>query len=240
MARRLERTMRFDSQASRPKHGIALIYDLEGFSKFFNQPDVQHYVPDFLNQINDAISRVFSGELNYWDSEDESHIQSLLYPVHEKFLGDGALYIWTPEAKTATFTESFVTLLCNRLWNLKTNFPEVLRQANEHVPVVDLPPRIRFGMARGTIYELTRTGTSQKEYIGFCVNLASRLQKYCPQLGFIASTRIKISDSKLLENGYKKVVATQLRGFYDEIVIVDEEEYLALEEQVRDELFREL
>jgi class 3 adenylate cyclase len=239
MAKRLIQTFRFDSQASRPRHGVALVYDLEGFSKFFNQPDVQHYVPDFLNHINEALSGVFSGKNNYWEGDEEDS-GSLLHPVHEKSLGDGALYIWTPPAREVTFSDDFAILLCNRLWNLKTNFPTVLRQAADKVPVVDLPQRIRFGLARGTVYELTRKGTTRREFIGFCINLASRLQKYCPDLGFIASARIGVPASILEENEYMKVVATRLRGFPDEIVVVDRGEYERLDEQTRDQLFRVL
>jgi class 3 adenylate cyclase len=239
MARRLTRTIRFDPHKVRVHEGIALIYDLEGFSRFFNQPDVQHYVPDFLNHINEAISNVFSGENVYWLEKDQ-HPGPLLHPVHEKFLGDGALYVWTPLAKEKTFSDSFALSLSNRLWNLKSNFGKVIREAADKVPVVELPPRIRFGLARGTVYELTNQGTRREEYIGFCINLASRLQKYCADLGFIASARTRIPEAKLQEHGYIKVVATNLRGFPNEIVIVDEEEYNNLDEEIRGKLFREL
>ena len=61
-ARRFE----FDSTASHPKHGIAMIYDLEGFSRFFNQPDVQDYVPKFLNLVSEALSIAIYGGKAYW------------------------------------------------------------------------------------------------------------------------------------------------------------------------------
>ena len=37
-------TFKFELPASRPKQGLVVIYDLEGFSRFFNQPDVQDYM----------------------------------------------------------------------------------------------------------------------------------------------------------------------------------------------------
>lgn len=99
---------------------------------------------------------------------------------------------------------------------------------------------IRFGLARGTIYELTRASGTNKEYIGFCINLASRLQKYCADLGFIASGRLGLTDGFLEEESYKRVVATKIRGFPEEIVIVDKKEYEAVAEGQRANLFRDL
>src|SRR6266436_5572803 len=112
MAKALTSTIKFESRGGSPVHGLALLYDLEGFSRFFNQPDVQDYVP--------------------------------------KFLGDGMLYVWTLRKGDADFDPAFITDLCNRLRNLKLRFAEVLKRAADDVPVVDLPSRIRFGLARGT------------------------------------------------------------------------------------------
>jgi len=241
MARTVGATIRFDPKASRPKNGIALIYDLEGFSRFFNQPDVQDYVPKFLNHVSGAISTVFYGGESYKEADEEKVTGPLPPPMHEKFLGDGALYIWTPPGTETDFDENFVATLCNRLWNLKTFFAkEVLPLAADDVPVFEVPQRIRFGLARGTIYELTKSGSAEKEYIGFCVNLASRLQHYCPQLGFIASARLGLSKTILDANDYEKVVATKIKGFPKEIVIVDKNEFKRLEPAVRDELFTKI
>lgn len=95
-------------------------------------------------------------------------------------------------------------------------------------------------MARGTIYELTRASGTNKEYIGFCINLASRLQKYCADLGFILSARLGLPDEFVAKEGYTRVVATKIRGFPEEIVIVDKGEYEALPEDLRASLFRDL
>lgn len=161
--------MIFDSTASRPRHGVALIYDLEGFSGFFNQPDVQDYVPKFLNEVSRAISVCISGGDAYWQDSDRKQVALEIQPIHEKFLGDGALYLWTDSSNEKKMDLYFVQSLCNRLFNLKTLFPSVLEKCHELVLVVDLPGRIRFGLARGTIYELRRKNSNQREYIGFCI-----------------------------------------------------------------------
>ena len=236
---KLTSTTKFASRAGRPVHGVAMLYDLEGFSKFFNQPDVQDYVPKFLNHVSQAVSIAIFGGSAYWLPTPRTYT-SLLAPIHEKFLGDGMLFVWRLPRGLADFDSTFITNLCNRLWNLKTHFNEVLKRAAEDVPVIDLPARIRFGLARGTVYELTRATGTQKEYIGFCINLASRLQKYSPGLGFIASARIGLRDEMIKKWDYKRVVASKIRGFPEEIVIVDKDEFEELDEQHRSELFKEL
>jgi class 3 adenylate cyclase len=224
-------TIQFESKASPPQNGVALIYDLEGFSMFFNQPDVQEYVPKYFNHVSKAMSHVIYGGETYFTDEI---VEPLLAPRHEKFLGDGALYVWAiaEEDDVADFT----IRLCNRLWHVKNKFHEVVKRAADDVPVYEVPRKIRFGLARGTVYELKK-GDGESEFIGFCLNLASRLQNYCPQLGFIASARLGIPQAVLDEYDYIKVVATQIKGFPKEIVLVDNDEFQGLDEKLRSDLF---
>jgi hypothetical protein len=76
--------------------------------------------------------------------------------------------------------------------------------------------------------------------MGFCINLASRLQKYCPELGFIASARIGVRESVLKKNEYIKVIANKIKGFPKEIVIVDKREFENLDTQIQEDLFETL
>ncbi|MCH8269591.1 MAG: adenylate/guanylate cyclase domain-containing protein [Planctomycetes bacterium] len=234
-----KRTFTFAGQASHPKNALALIYDLEGFSRFFNQPDVQSYVPVFLNHVSEAMGVCLFGGNAYWLSRGNAIGSLSLRVVHEKFMGDGALYILLPAAGESDFKTANLQALCNRLWNLKLQFEHVVRKALERVPVLEVPRRIRFGVSRGTVYELKKPHTTAREYIGFCINQASRLQSYCPDLGFIASARLMIPDSELKKHGYRKTVATQIRGFPNELVIVDSGEYESLTDELRDDLFKE-
>jgi class 3 adenylate cyclase len=206
-------TFRFTGKASHPKNALALVFDLEGFSTFFNQPDVQDYVPAFLNHVSEAMAIcLFSGE-PYWRETQNPYKALSLRVVHEKFIGDGALYIILPPPGDSDFKVGSLRALCNRLWNVKDGFGEVVRQCLEKVRVVDIPRRIRFGLSRGSVFELRQTTTKAREYIGFPINLASRLQNYCPSLGFIASARLMIPDSELEKWEYRKVVATKIKGF---------------------------
>ena len=56
-------------------------------------------------------------------------------------------------------------------------------------------------------------------------------------MGFIASARLGFSDAVLARHGYTRVVATKIKGFPREIVIVDKKEFDALQESVRVDLF---
>jgi class 3 adenylate cyclase len=234
-----EQSELFRVTAGAPRHAVALVYDLEGFSKFFNQPDVQHYVPLFLNRINSAMGAIIHGGMPYWQADAKHKMIALPPPVHEKFLGDGALYLWLTESFSEERT-SLLVYLCNRLWDLRSQFHALIDAIFDEIPVFDVPRRIRFGLASGTVYELRRNSRRASEYVGFCINLASRLQKYCPELGFIASARLNLPEPLLSELRYVRVIATEIKGFPREIVIVDKSEYLALDEQVRRSLFAEL
>lgn len=234
-------TFQFKPKASLPKNAVALIYDLEGFSRFFNLPEVQNYMADFLNHISTEFKVVFyGGKSPYIGSEKDTVSPLKLRIAHEKFMGDGALYIILPPDGEADFQTATLGILCNRLWNFKNGFSKLMRAAMDKVPIADLPKKIRFGISRGAVYELNPIDDSNPEYIGFCINLASRLQGYCPDLGFIASARLMVPMSDLDKHGYKKVIATKIKGFSDEIIIVDINEYEKINSTIKSELFREL
>ncbi len=233
------RKLIFKERASAATQALVMMFDLENFSKFFGQPDVQQYVPKYLNRIFDCIAVEIYGGKQYWD-KDQSSLDPLLPPVHQKFLGDGALYIWTIGRREENYWHQMSVILLNRLWNLKKNFKKIVKTCLDDVPIVDIPQRIRFGITAGSVYKLTHKNKKETEYIGYCVNLASRLQKYCRKLGFIASARIRISQKMLDKHGYIKVTAKKLQGFPSEIVIVDKNEYNTLEIDVRNELFDQI
>lgn len=233
-------TIRFEAKASRPKHAVVMIYDISGFSKFFNQPDVHEYVPRFINHVSNVISTIIYGGERYWEPPPKKPWSVLPPPVHEKFLGDGALYVWVPQANEKVFNTAFIADLCNSLWNIQRLFEKIRIKCAEDIPIYELPQGIRFGLARGTVYELRNRKTREREYIGFCINLASRLQKYCADLAFLASARMEFPEELLKKHGYIKVIANKLKGFPKEIVIVDQREYEGLPDEIRNDLFEPL
>lgn len=239
MCDKIESTLKFLPELHESKNAIALIFDLEGFSKFTNQPDIQDYVLVYLNHIFDAISVCFHGGEAYWLDWADQNIQPLsLSPFYEKFLGDGALYLWNIHSEKDLFP--FLTNLLNRLWNLKKYFSVINKKCSDYVPIAERPQRIRFGLARGIVHEIRKKNTNEKEYIGFCINLASRLQSYCHHLGFIASSRIKVPEELLSKHDYMKIIATEIKGFDDEEVIVDKDEFYSLPTKIKNEKFKEI
>jgi class 3 adenylate cyclase len=235
----MPKTISFDINSAKTHEAVALIYDLEGFSKFVNQPDVQSYVPRFLNHVSRAMALVIHGGAPYWLPEDDAETYApLRKPAHEKFLGDGALYIWTFTRQDPP-TIRFGKELCNRLRALGQNFKQIESAAYDRIPVAERPRRIRFGLAAGFVHEFRRTDLPRAphEFAGVCINLASRLQSYCPRVSLTASAKLGLREVDLDSNGYVRVVATKIKGFQREAVILDDSEYRALPEQTRKRYF---
>lgn len=227
----------FKPRAAFPKQAIVMIFDLEGFSKFFSQPDVQEYVPKYLNLILEAINICNKGGEAYWVKAEDGVTNCLYEPlpmhIHFKFLGDGALYIWRYD----DFSHEQIIKLINRFFNLKTLFSIIVDRASQIVPVIDIPKNIRFGIAAGSVFKLTYNDSKKEEYIGYSINLASRLQGYCRDIGFIFSGRLNIGSNELDNNQYIKKIAINIKGFPREYVILDKGDYDDLDQAIKLELF---
>ncbi len=230
----------FLPSASIPFNSISLLFDLEGFSGFFSQPDVHGYISQYLNLVIDAVTRTFEGGTLYWDLDRQGNpfvADPLPGPIHRKFLGDGVLYIWN----YSDFTPSQIIDLVDRIWILKKSFSVICEKASVLLPVPDFPKKIRFGIAAGMVYRLQyEKNENEEEYIGYSINLVSRLQSYSRDIGFIVSGRLGIPDNTMTKHGYKKCMAKKIRGFPNEIVIIDKHDYHTLDERIRGELFDEI
>lgn len=226
----------FKPKASFAEQAIVLIFDLEGFSKFFSQPDVHEYVPKFLNYVISEIDATIKGGKPHWAVDiDGNQMNVPAFPelLHSKFLGDGGMYIWQYE----DFTEKQRLELISTFWLMKLKFKRIVRKASELIPFLDIPQKIRFGISAGSVYKLTYEDSHREEYIGYSINLASRLQSYCSDIGFMVSGRLNIRAADLKGGQYKKVIANKIKGFPREIVIVDQVEYEELDENIKNQLF---
>src|SRR5438046_1305595 len=162
----MAQVIKFAPEASPPIKAVVVMADLEGFSRFFSQPDVHLYVPRFLNHIFSALNLSFEGGVIPWlDKKDVK--QGFPRPIHSKFQGDGALYIWEHEGLDVP--EFFCMLGL-----FQSHFGDIIANCIEDIPVADVPKRIRFGIAAGSVYKLTYKDGSGSEYIGYAINLASR------------------------------------------------------------------
>ena len=183
---------------------------------------------------------IINGGQHYWNKEAKKTSIGFQKPIHEKFMGDGALYIWTYKPEDEKEFHKKMIFFINQLWNFRVYFDNFIKNCSDDIPVIDLPRNIRFGMASGSVYKLPYKSSRDEEDIGYCINLASRLQSYSRDLGFIASARINLAKDKLDNNLYHKVIAKSLKGLPEEIVIVDKESYEELDEQIKSDLFKEI
>jgi class 3 adenylate cyclase len=229
----------FNTKGVPGTEAIVVSFDLEGFSRFFMQQDVHLYVPDYLNTIFDAIHSIFRPDRPYWlPNEAKNWLGIDREPDFVKFTGDGGIYIWIASSDNEPIPTSFKVSLMTNLWILKNCFSSVTKKVQNLVPLAELPARIRFGVARGTVYGLRRGPTNDTvDYVGFCINLAVRLQNYCREIGFIASARIGIDESIAAKASWVKTTATGLKGLGREIVYVDKDEFETLSEETRYSLF---
>jgi class 3 adenylate cyclase len=246
-------SFQFKDKASFPRHSLVLLFDIEGFSRFFSQPDVEIYVPRLLNHVFRFVSLAIHGGPAPWvdtpgnwpgtqcpwpiASGGAVTWPALPAPQHSKFLGDGALYIWNIGHDKHALTPNHMQDLFFRLSVLRRSFPALVGKLADDIPVANIPLNIRFGMAAGTVYTLHYAYNARTEYMGYAINLASRLQKYCPEIGFIASARVEIPNPQLQKIGFSKVIARKLKGFPREVVIVRRAAFDQLPADRRDALF---
>ncbi|MBL7841887.1 MAG: hypothetical protein JNJ75_17200 [Cyclobacteriaceae bacterium] len=225
--------------ADRPSLGLALIFDISGFTMFYNKPDIHFYVTNYINHIVDCVDSTIWGGTAYY-TEPPKEIDPLkLKPSMRKFLGDGMLYVWEDTDERFLSSPNLKINLINRLWNLQKYFSSINKKLLEEMPIGDLPKSVKFGIAQGTIYKLVEEDNTI-DYIGPCINLASRLVKYCPEINFVASARLDLPKDKLEANRYFRIIAKELRSFENEIIIVDKNDYSKVSENDKKRLFTSL
>lgn len=211
----------FDATPGKTRDCLVVIYDLENFTGFLGVPDIQRDAGLYLDFIDQQVRKAIIGGTRLWmDPVLHLHALEQLNILQDKFLGDGAMYIIDAQQVDYTQDEHQVELLCNRLWNLKQNFQRINQSAMEFMPVFDVPTRIRFGITYGQTIELRRADGG-KEFIGFPINLAARLQKYAGTASLLVSSRLPFISNWAPRNKFVKVRAKALRGRPNEAVWID-------------------
>jgi class 3 adenylate cyclase len=206
-----------------PVNALAAIFDLEGFTKFCKQIDPQLSVPGFLDQFLNWLFKKIK-ETCIKQELQEGYRIYLEPPFLSKFLGDGILFLWDTENKTDTEINNIVSS-CQRV---STHYPDQFL-----ITVKDkysyAPTALRCGIARGIVYSVG----NGEDFVGPCINLASRLQKLShltfafSRKGFDFETYMPPTRS---ERYFVKEV--QIRGIGDnELVCILKEEYEKLPEE---------
>ena len=182
---------------ARRLEAITAIIDLEGFTSFCSQPDSNIKLSRFLNFVFDRV-------------DDSLRIAGLTDPpMHFKFLGDGALFIWSLEN---TDRHSVGRMVVLALHNLFRTYGDEIRDALDELGLSSFPRRIRVGIAQGEVIELRLQGTNSSEYVGFSINLAARLQHYFPELGFLISCSVSLPEEFIEEYSLIRARTAKIKG----------------------------
>ena len=155
------------SQEGRIVQSIAAIFDLEGFTDFCNQTDSHLVVPEFCR---DFLSWLFNEVATELTQEKKNGKVTLWcqFPFFAKFMGDGVLFLWDTAQIDHIDMASLVAVLYVVCEKYESKFfPSAARHFSKP------PKKLRCGIARGQVIGLGNGG----DYVGACINLASRLQK---------------------------------------------------------------
>lgn len=146
---------------------IAAVFDLQGFTVFCKQIEphlaVPIYLSGFLNWIFAAI-RTETTQRQYRDGVKVWHD----LPFFTKFMGDGLLVLWDATSMSQTWQHNLILSCANILGFYRTDFLPKMRRK-----VADVPPALRCGIAKGTVFSVG----NGEDYVGSCINVATRLQK---------------------------------------------------------------
>jgi class 3 adenylate cyclase len=205
---------------------VAAVFDLSGFTAFCNQADAYLAIPSFLNNFFEWFFSSIMYGLTDEDGE-KTYIWADL-PILVKFTGDGLLVIWN----TQRMKEDQICRLAATLYNICYAYQHDFRPQISRI--VSKPPALlRCGVARGKVF----TVGNGNDYIGHCINTASRLSKlnpmtFCfPHRGFAVQEYLTPEYAQLFVPKYVSV-----RGVGDnELIWVVKEEYDNLPEKNRNQ-----
>ncbi|TAK95430.1 MAG: hypothetical protein EPO07_15485 [Verrucomicrobia bacterium] len=216
--------LEFSARKATTHKAIVVSLDLAGFSTFCNQPEpaVATTVPDLIKRVFDTLNELLSQTL------DEGKVRNtfiskpaddgkLPLPLLNKFTGDGALMIWLRESDEP-FAQPFCDLVVNTMRGFQQKLAAQLPEWEKEWRVRKVPRKVRVGIATGIVYALRPphafTGwTDPIDYVGYCINLAVRLQSHCPDLGFIVHGNLHPEI-----HGMERLTALKLKGTQDEPV----------------------
>jgi len=162
------------------KESVAAVFDLTGFTTFCNQVDSYLAIPRFLSDFLEWFFSNIRKRITEKNYGNRSALWAEL-PMMVKFLGDGLLILWNAHR----MGEDQICRIAATLYEITYTY------RHEFYPhmsmVVNKPPSVlRCGMARGKVFSVG----SGKDYVGHCINNASRLShlaslSFCfPHRGF--------------------------------------------------------
>ena len=152
---------------SRQVEAIAAVFDLSGFTNFCSQVDPHLSVPTYLSRFLDWLFETVRERFVQQSFAEGKELWAPL-PFLAKFLGDGVLFLWDTKGMSGVEMCNVVVSLkeiCNAY--TKEFYPEII------TVVVEPPHNLRCGIARGRVFSVG----NGEDYVGPCINIASRLQR---------------------------------------------------------------
>jgi class 3 adenylate cyclase len=167
------------------KEAVAAVLDLTGFTDFCSQADSYLAIPRFLN---DFLEWFFNRLRDGLTEEDFGNRSSFWadFPRLVKFLGDGILVVWNARRMTEEQICRIVTTLFDVCRNYRREFyPRISMAVNKP------PATLRCGVARGKVF----TVGDGKDFVGHCINTASRLSHLEPLTFCFPHRGFQVSDN---------------------------------------------
>ena len=207
---------------------LAVIVDLKDFTVFCDQRDPHLVVPQFVKSFLEWLFDRLRAELLIEEAGSNVILWSHL-PFFGKFLGDGVLLLWDVtdmggEAKR-NIVQSF-DIIRN---DYQTKFLPSLKQ---HISTP--PPKLRCGIAQGQVTSIA----DGRDFVGLCINIASRLQKLADGAFSFAFTQKGLESEGETEwhgrSRYFKLIKIPIRGISkDERVYVLNSEFRKLPKDLK-------
>jgi hypothetical protein len=195
---------------------ISAVFDLEGFTHFCSQTEPELYAGRFLKDFFDWLFQNIRDETIQKVIDNGYEIYHDL-PFYSKFLGDGVLFIWDTGTMDEETQHNLIVSLSNICDNYVDNFYENVKDR-----YIEIPKKLRCGVAKGSVYSIGK----KDDFIGPCINLASRLQSM-PGITFSFARKGFNPEEKFQnfnESWLKKRVS--IRGYnFDEIVVIEKSNF---------------
>ncbi len=204
---------------------ICAIFDLKGFTHFCSQTEPELFVNSFLAEFLSWLFDSIRTETIMKEDDDGYRLYHSL-PFYTKFLGDGILVLWNVAGVKREAQHNIIMSMSNICFEYEDSF---LPKVSKKYP--DPPEMLRCGIAKGNVYSIG----SGDDYVGPCINLASRLQNL-PGLGF-AFARKGFDPETVLRSFSEDFVMVKaaIRGLSSkEIIAIDRREYERLADNERD------
>lgn len=211
---------------------LAAFFDLEGFTNFCGQVDSHLVIPEFLSRYLNWLFKTLAEEFR--ESADENTVQLWgCLPFYAKFLGDGILFLWATDRCSGfpgkvNIAQSLLTITDA----YTSRFLVDIRKA-----VSNPPGRLRCGLAIGQIISIG----GGADYVGSCINVASRLQKLS-NLSFAISRRgfdlNEVPDQEGSLRSFLVLKQTAVRSIgQKELVYIRKDEFEVLSPSEKQEFF---